>query len=128
MPLSSDIVFNTSKFGQESITDETKKLNGTPEALTREGPSWYDPEVSAEKYRELRAKGVGPIPAPRALSGAMAAMVPSRDPDQDIPVRVYHPDNGQPSKGIFLHLHGGGWVLGLHRGFVSPPFANHSAS
>ncbi|KAJ2969348.1 hypothetical protein NUW58_g10011 [Xylaria curta] len=31
-----------------------------------------------------------------------------------IPVRVYKPNNGQPSKGILLHAHGGGYVLGSH--------------
>ncbi|KAK4443121.1 acetyl esterase [Podospora aff. communis PSN243] len=113
MPITSDIIFDPARFTQESITDETKKLNEKLEAATRDSPTWYD--VGAERYREMRSHGIGPIPAPQALSGAMAAMLPSRDPERDIPVRVYRPDNGEPSKGIFLHLHGGGWVLGSHR-------------
>jgi len=123
MPLTSDIAFDTSKFTKENITDETKQLNKKLEKITRDAPKWYDPEVGPEKYRILRTQGIGPIPAPRALARAMAAMMPSRNPEYDIPVRVYRPDNGELSKGIFLHFHGGGWVLGSHREFVPlPPF------
>jgi acetyl esterase/lipase len=30
-------------------------------------------------------------------------------------VRVYMPDNGKPSRGVFLYLHGGGFVVGTHQ-------------
>jgi len=119
MPLTSDIALDASRFAQENISEETKKLNATLEATTRAGPNWYDTEVGVEKYRELWEKGKGLLPAPEFLHGSMAAMMPSRNPELDIPVRVYRPDNRQPSRGIFLHFHGGGWVLGTHREFVS---------
>lgn len=32
-----------------------------------------------------------------------------------IPIRIYKPDNGQASKGVFLHFHGGGFVLGTQK-------------
>ncbi|KAK0624141.1 hypothetical protein B0T14DRAFT_565439 [Immersiella caudata] len=92
MPLTSDINFTTSKFTGENITDEAEKLNEHLKALTRNGPM----------------KDICPIPAPHALERAMAAMMPSREPERGIPVSVHLPDNGTPSEGIFLHFHGGG--------------------
>ncbi|KAI0530325.1 acetyl esterase [Xylaria digitata] len=49
---------------------------------------------------------------PVRLPEAQELKIPSREPGRDIPVRVYKPDNGDPSKGILLHIHGGGYTLG----------------
>ena len=55
------------------------------------------------------------LPEPVHLTEALDANVPSRETGRDIPVRVYKPDIGQPSKGILLHVRGGGFVLAAHK-------------
>lgn len=59
------------------------------------------------KIREDRARGVGPFPAPVRLDEAVDRTVPGRA--GDIPIRVFTPE---VVRGVFLHLHGGGWTLG----------------
>jgi acetyl esterase len=59
------------------------------------------------KIRDNRARGGGPLPAPVLLDEAIDRTVPGRV--GDIPIRVFTPD---VVRGVFLHLHGGGWTLG----------------
>jgi acetyl esterase/lipase len=63
-----------------------------------------DPVVRARAQREsMRAA------APVELSElAEESSIPG--PDGDIPVRIFRPEG--PAKGLYLHLHGGGWILG----------------
>lgn len=44
--------------------------------------------------------------------------IPSREKGRDIPIRVFEPKDG-PSKGTFMHIHGGGWVLQSEKEYVS---------
>jgi acetyl esterase/lipase len=67
-------------------------------------------QVGAEKYRRMREAGETPLPAPVLLEGGKDINLPSRDPNRQIPCRVFQPSNGKP-KGVFYHIHGGGWVL-----------------
>jgi acetyl esterase/lipase len=67
-------------------------------------------EVGAEATRHARRVGKGIFPAPVFLEEARDIEVPGRA--GPIKVRVIRPD-GEP-KGIYLHLHGGGWTLGAH--------------
>ncbi|KAI5460571.1 alpha/beta hydrolase fold-3 domain-containing protein [Mariannaea sp. PMI_226] len=113
MTITSDITLDASRFIQENITEDTKKTNSIIETVSSKGPRWH--EVGAAKYRAMRETGETPLPVPVYLPGAKDATVPSRDPGRIIPVRVYTPDNGLPSKGIFLHIHGGGFVLSTHQ-------------
>jgi acetyl esterase/lipase/SAM-dependent methyltransferase len=59
------------------------------------------------KIREDRARGAGPFPAPVRLDQAVNRTIPGRA--GDIPIRVFTPE---VVRGVFLHLHGGGWTLG----------------
>jgi acetyl esterase/lipase len=59
------------------------------------------------KIREDRARGAGPFPAPVRLDEAIDRTVPGRA--GEIPIRVFKPEI---VRGVFLHLHGGGWTLG----------------
>jgi acetyl esterase/lipase len=113
MPLRSDIVLDASKFAPSAVDEGTKKLNGLLEHVTAAGPHWY--EVGVAKYREMRETGETPLPVPVYLAEAKDATIPSREKGRDIPLRVYMPDNGEPSKGIFLHFHGGGFIMGSHK-------------
>jgi acetyl esterase/lipase len=111
MPIESDLTINASKFFPQSIAESTKKANTVLADITANAPKWY--EVGSAKYREMQLSGKTPIPPPVHLPNAIEMTIPSRDPSRQIPVRVYKPDNG-PSKGVFLHAHGGGWVFGSH--------------
>ncbi len=96
-----------------SVSEETRKMNSVVEDMTIKSPQWH--EVGATKYRQMRERGETPLPVPVYLPGARDATLPSRDAGRDIPIRVYEPEEGRPSKGIFLHFHGGGFVLSSHR-------------
>lgn len=113
MSITSDISLDASKFCPDNITQPTKDAAALLEAITTNGPRWY--EVGVGKYREMWELGQTTLPKPVHLPGAIDGSVPSRDEGREIPIRIYKPDNGQPSKGIFLHFHGGGFVLGSHK-------------
>ncbi|KAK4867691.1 hypothetical protein LT330_001201 [Penicillium expansum] len=117
MPITSDITLDISKFNPENVTEPTKKAAALLETITTSGPRWW--EVGIEKYCEMRELGQTSLPKPVYLPEALDSTIPSRDAGREIPIRVYKPDNGEPSKGIFLHFHGGGFVLATHKDFDS---------
>jgi acetyl esterase/lipase len=57
--------------------------------------------------RAARARGEGPFPAPVRLAEGVDRTIPGRA--GDIPVRVFTPP---VVRGVYLHIHGGGWTLG----------------
>jgi acetyl esterase/lipase len=58
----------------------------------------------------MRIKGQAVFPAPVLNPAAKVFSVPSRDSGRSIPCRAILPESGSP-KGVFYHIHGGGWVL-----------------
>jgi len=92
-------------FDAASIPEETHRVNEAIAQLTRELPNWWD--VGAPRMREARARGDGPFPplvkSPRARTIEIAR------PGGAIALRVIAPER---PRGVYLHLHGGGWVLG----------------
>ncbi|KAJ5779810.1 hypothetical protein N7457_007530 [Penicillium paradoxum] len=113
MPITSDITLDISKFDPENVEESTKKAAAFLENVTSNGPRWW--EVGITKHREMRELGQTALGKPVYLPEALDGTFPSRDPGREIPIRIYKPDNGQPSKGIFLHFHGGGFVLATHK-------------
>ena len=92
-------------FDDAAIPDDTRSLNAAVMELTKDLPSWW--EVGAPQARAARANGEGPFPAPERSPRARTieiAGVAGR-----IPLRVIAPER---SRGVYLHFHGGGWVLG----------------
>ena len=59
----------------------------------------------------MRAAGETPLPKATYLDSAVEYTIPSRDAGRWITCRLIRPQNGKPIKGVYLHLHGGGWVL-----------------
>jgi acetyl esterase len=57
--------------------------------------------------RAARARGEGPFPAPVRLAEGVDRRIPGRA--GEIPVRVFTPP---VVRGVYLHIHGGGWTLG----------------
>ncbi|KAI3326991.1 acetyl esterase [Xylariaceae sp. AK1471] len=114
MSLTSDITLDYSRFDLDNITSETQQLSDFLEKATSSVPRWY--EVGAPRFREMMAAGEIAGLKPVLLPEAEEIVIPSREVGRDIPVRVYKPDNGKPSKGVLLHSHGGGYTLGTHGG------------
>lgn len=96
-------------FSPTSITESSKKFNAASQQLMANAPKWY--QVGAPKYREMRAAGETPLPAATHLPSATSTTIPSRDSDRSIPCRILKPQDGRSPVGVFLHIHGGGWVL-----------------
>jgi acetyl esterase len=93
-------------FHPDAIDPETRALNASIVAAMDGMPDWW--EVGAETVREARRQGRGPFPpapqSPRAVMRMVDGPAGSK-----IPVRIVAAAN---PRGIYLHLHGGGWVLG----------------
>ena len=58
----------------------------------------------------MRWNGETALPKPVVLESAKDIEITSRESGRSIPCRVFEPENGK-SKGVFYHIHGGGWVL-----------------
>ncbi|KAK3202225.1 hypothetical protein GRF29_161g510469 [Pseudopithomyces chartarum] len=108
MPLKSDLTIDASKLDRSLTDKKTQELNEKLGQIARAGPKWY--EIGAAAYRKLRAEGRTAFPKPIILPEGINGTIPSREPDREIPYRMFKPENGA-SKGVLLHIHGGGWVL-----------------
>ena len=93
-------------FAPESVTEETRATNAAIVAAMTGMPEWWD--VGAETVREARRRGEGPFP-PTPKSDRAATRTIKAPGGHDIALRVVAPD---APRGVYLHIHGGGWVLG----------------
>jgi acetyl esterase len=98
--------FDPALFRSAAVSAETAKLNETMIALMTPLPEWW--VVGAEATRQARRRGDGPFPAPVLSPRARTIEIAGRD-GNTIPLRVIEPAN---PRGVYLHIHGGGWVLG----------------
>ncbi|MEQ1492018.1 MAG: alpha/beta hydrolase [Terricaulis sp.] len=92
-------------FTDAAIPDETKQLNAGIIALTKDMANWW--EVGAQKVRDARAAGTGVFPAP--VKSDRAKWIEIDGPAGKIPLRIVA---SEKSRGVYLHIHGGGHVLG----------------
>jgi acetyl esterase/lipase len=98
--------FDPALFGDAAIDAETASLNAQMVQLLTGQPEWWI--TGAEAARAARRRGEGAFPAPVMSSRARTMTITGKD-GNEIPLRIIAP--AQP-RGIYLHLHGGGWVLG----------------
>ena len=93
----------------EPEADEAAELAWRLEALQAVGPALHEvpPEVTRRRRREDRGEL---FPAPTWLDRCTTEVLPV-GPPEGLPVRLCLPAAGDPD-GIYLYLHGGGWVLG----------------
>ena len=97
--------FDTRPFAPDAIDPATATFNAQLEATLAALPPPYTFEPKL--IREVRESGqsiFGPIPR-----SAMAQNRTISGPSGNLTVRVFEPDQ---VKGVYLHLHGGGWSLG----------------
>ena len=93
-------------FRKEAIAEDTAKLNDTLVQLMTGLPEWWN--VGAEATREARRQGRGPFPPAVISPRARTVSITGRD-GNTIALRVIAPTQ---VRGVYLHIHGGGWVLG----------------
>jgi len=97
--------FDPALFGDAAIDPDTATLNADMiELLTRQ-PEWWI--IGPAAARAARRRGDGAFPA--VMSNRARTLTITRKEGNEIPLRVISP--AQP-RGIYLHLHGCGWVLG----------------
>lgn len=85
---------------------ESRGVNEFIEAALAAEPAIHT--LSAPEARRVREQGAGAFPVPVRLDSAEARTV-SHD-GHDVAVRILRPAG--ECRGVYLHLHGGGWVLG----------------
>lgn len=99
--------FSPALFRPEAVDADTAKLNADMIKLLTPLPDWWN--TGAAAAREGRRQGRGPFPPPVMSPRARTIVIEGRD-GNEIPLRVIAP--AHPPRGIYLHCHGGGWVLG----------------
>lgn len=92
-------------FRAEAISEETRRFNEEIVKILTPMPNWFD--VGAQIVRDARARGDGPFPL--APKSARARTIRIEGKGGKIPLRIVAPEN---PKGVYLHIHGGGMVLG----------------
>lgn len=92
-------------FRDEAVPEETRTLNAGIIEATKDMANWW--EAGAPKVREARAKGEGVFPAP--VKSERARWIEIDGPAGKLKLRVIAPE---ASRGVYLHMHGGGHVLG----------------
>jgi acetyl esterase/lipase len=98
--------FDHALFSDAAIDPETAQQNAQMIELLEGQPEWWI--VGAETTRAMRRRGEGPFPAPVMSARARSISITGKDGNV-IPLRVIAPER---PRAIYLHLHGGGWVLG----------------
>jgi len=93
-------------FRPDAIAEDTAKLNDALVDLMTGLPEWW--KVGAEYTREARRQGLGPFPPAIKSPRARMIIITGRD-GNEIPLRIIAADQ---VRGVYLHIHGGGWVLG----------------
>ena len=106
MPQPQNSIFNPELFKPEAICDETRAFNKEIIAQFSQVSNWW--EVGAQTVRDARARGEGPFPAVPKSDKARTLLIDGKG-GQKVPMRVIAPDH---ARGVYLHIHGGGWVLG----------------
>lgn len=108
--LQSDVSINYKAFEPASVPPKIHEIN---EQMRKDlAQSFdFDQASSAAQFRRLQEEGkvfggeAPPHPAGESFS------IPSRDHGRIIPCRVFKPTGATKPSAIFLHIHGGGYVL-----------------
>ncbi|MEP9352387.1 alpha/beta hydrolase [Xanthobacter sp. KR7-65] len=105
----SKLVLDAAVFSEAAVAPDTRMVNDAIiRALSAIPDRWATPlpEIRASR---LAGKGVFPLPpeSPRARDETIPG------PRGPVPVRIYMPDGA--ARGVYLHIHGGGWTLGSAR-------------
>tara|TARA_R110000824_G_scaffold118960_16_gene272451 strand:- start:38019 stop:38990 length:972 start_codon:yes stop_codon:yes gene_type:complete len=98
--------YDPALFRADAISAETKAINDMIIQMIADAPEWWD--TGAQEARDARQRGDGPFPAPVYSQMARNIEIEGKG-GHKIPLRILAPEN---PTGVYLHIHGGGWVLG----------------
>ena len=93
------------QFSPEAISEETRQFNAQLEAELANVPPMTDFEP--QEIRDARQSGEG-VFGPIEYSQRAEILVID-GPAGDLTLRIFQPET---IRGVYLHIHGGGWVLG----------------
>jgi acetyl esterase len=93
-------------FHPDAVSRETRALNEAMVKILTGMPDWW--VAGAAATRAARRRGDGPFPAPVMSKRARTRQISGKD-GNEIPLHIIAPDHPH---GVYLHIHGGGWVLG----------------
>ena len=93
-------------FRAEAVSEETRRFNEEVVKIFAALPDWW--VTGAQATRDARARGEGGFPLPPKSVRARVIRIDGKG-GHKIPLRVVAPQN---PKGVYLHFHGGGMVLG----------------
>ncbi len=102
--MSDKLTLDPRMFLAESIDPETIKLNDHIHEMLSRLPPTYTLVPTVIRAARERGEGLWPI---RRLDEVEDRSIPG--PAGNVPLRVYIPEN---PKGVYLHIHGGGFMLG----------------
>lgn len=96
-----------SPFDPLAVSDEIRVQNeDIVSRLKRLPDKWAFPPAD---IRKARLEGKGPFPLAKPDSAAETVHIEGSE--GPIPLRIFRPTQ-RPCKGVYFHIHGGGWVLG----------------
>lgn len=105
----SKLILDPAAFAEDAVAPGTRMVNDAIVKTLQGLPNRWSVPLPA--IRAARASGKGTFPLPPESKRAHDETVPG--PRGPVPVRIVMPD-GAP-KGVYLHIHGGGWTLGSAR-------------
>src|SRR3954465_4309663 len=88
--------------------DEARTFNAALEALLAKAPSVHT--IDPAETRAARAEGRGTFPTPVMVDEGRGPTIPPPDGGPALRGREFVPPGDV--RGVYLHIHGGGWVLG----------------
>ena len=100
------ITIDPKLFEPSAIAPDTQAMNDQIEAFLADKPTIAD--VGAVVVREIRAQGEGLLG--KQPASEIARWETAKALDLEVPVRVFEP--GGTHRGVYLHIHGGGGVIG----------------
>ncbi|MEE9313820.1 MAG: alpha/beta hydrolase fold domain-containing protein [Rhizobiaceae bacterium] len=94
-------------FLPEAVSDETQAFNLSIIAEQKLAPDMW--QFPPHAVRQARADGGGIFPVEPVEPSAQTVLVDTAW--GEVPLRLFRPISGK-AKGTYLHIHGGGWMLG----------------
>jgi acetyl esterase len=98
--------FDPALFRPDAVSSDTLKFNHAIIERMTQLPDWWVTGVEAR--RQLVRQGKGPFPAP-VMSPRARTIEIRGNGGHAIPLRMIESAN---PRGVYLHMHGGGWVFG----------------
>ncbi len=102
--------FDPSVFGEDAISAETRGVVAAAVAMREQTPSLENTDLA--ELRRLMEEGGGVFPAPPPVDCAEDRETPGMG--EGASVRIIRPE-GRAATGVYLDIHGGGWVIGRAR-------------